>query len=391
MDFRRNNISNTPYLRPWSLRALWKPLGFCLLLALFLVSLSYYHPNIVDQFFQSPPQTDNHQSINTNESPLSNQPIIQRKEEPKRGSFTPPAVTSPNGPFCYEWIPANQSFQPKLIQSDLPIFNKERGLLPGESGGKHVKENTTIFSPYNPHFRSNWTYTATEGQDLLVLEILNNKRNGIFVDVGARYWHKGSNSFALEYYHNWKGICIEADSHFYVGLVLNRTCSVVCNNPIDEIENRKVKFHYQINGFVKKPGNDNEVKYTVTLEKIFQHFNMSSNIDYLSLDIEGHEYEALKTINFTNYNISVISVERPTELFHKKLIQYDYWWLTHLPGNFGENIYIHSSIPNFENIMNKYRPNAKYSWRGVTASYLITPRWKNDVTRMMTGLRSRLP
>eukprot|EP01040_Poterioochromonas_malhamensis_P007893 gene7893-8533_t len=309
--------------------------------------------------------------------------LPQRQKPRKRESRTrhgqsriiPPVESKPNVTVCYEWVPNNQSFLSRQITTPYPIFDREKGLQLGEDGGKHVKDNATIFSPFQKEYRNQWSFPASEGQDHLVLEILNYKRRGMFVDVGARYWHKGSNSFALEYYFGWEGICIEADSHFYPGLVLNRTCKVVCNNAISNVDGQKVHFHYQINGFTKNPGNDEGEKYTVTVGRVFNDFQLPSRIDYLSIDIEGYEYEGIQTIDFEEHVISVISVERPSQAFHDHLVKYGYWWLTHLPGNFGENMYIHNSIPSFKKMMDKYRPNAKASWRRESANYLLSPPW----------------
>ncbi len=343
------------------------------------------------------PQSVNHLTESPNKifaeatvliSPSEETSLTQRQKPRKRESrarrgqsrIMTPVEAKPNVSVCYEWTPNNQSFQSREITSLYPIFDRVKGLQPGEDGGKHVKDNATIFSPFQKEYSNQWIFPASEGQDHLVLEILNYKRRGVFVDVGARYWHKGSNSFALEYYFGWEGICIEADSHFYPGLVLNRTCKVVCNNAISNVDGQKVHFHYQINGFTKNPGNDEGEKYTVTIGRVFNDFQLPSRIDYLSIDIEGYEYEGIQTIDFGKHIISVISVERPSQAFHEHLVKYGYWWLTHLPGNFGENMYIHNSIPSFKKMMDKYRRNAKASWRRESANYLLSPPWNLNMS-----------
>lgn len=295
---------------------------------------------------------------------------------------------------CYEWLPKSNGYYKRGILPKTPIFNQEKGLLEGEYGGPHVKQDSLIppfdsalfqksyLGPMEDNKR-NWSFPATEGQDVLVIKLLNGKTNGIFVDIGARYWHKGSNSFALEYYYHWRGLCVEPDSHFFQGLTLNRSCTVICNNPIDNVASKSVYFNYQVGGGAAgvNLGNDVGEKFTTTVPDILTHFLPISSpttlhlIDYLSIDIEGFEFQAIEQIDFEHYRFSIISVERPSLSFHHLLTKHGYWWLTHLPGNFGENMYIHESLPGFIVVMNSYRPQARANWRTQEAKYLTIPAW----------------
>jgi len=246
-------------------------------------------------------------------------------------------------------------------------------------------------------------YPASQGQDLLVLELLGNKRGGFYVDIGARYWHKGSNTFALDYYYGWNGICVEPDSHFFRGLAINRSCSVICNNPIDSMEGQAVSFSYAMGLTEAKPGHDNGQKITVSMraimDKLGKRLAAPTVVDYLSLDVEGAEYQALRGLDFDKYVFLVMSVERPTLQIHLLLIKNGYSWLTQLGdlgsnlGNrqsfttvnttsmryFGECVYIHKSIPKYTELMNRFRPTAVASWRyvvDVKADFLERPPWK---------------
>jgi len=50
-------------------------------------------------------------------------------------------------------------------------------------------------------------------------------------------------------------------------------------------------------------------KTTTTLEAILDKFNAPSIIDYLSLDVEGHEFDILSTFPFDKYKFRCITVE----------------------------------------------------------------------------------
>jgi hypothetical protein len=132
-------------------------------------------------------------------------------------------------------------------------------------------------------------------------------------------------------------------------------------------------------------------------------------IDYLSLDIEGHEWIALKGVDLSKHVFLIMSIERPRKYLHEHLVSNGYWWLTqirnvkyspaqkHFRGNndadqtwkhqdapfFGECIYVHESIPRFKQLMGEYRPKANRSWSAWTPSgskyidydFLIKPSW----------------
>jgi hypothetical protein len=48
---------------------------------------------------------------------------------------------------------------------------------------------------------------------------------------------------------------------------------------------------------------------TKTMKTLLKEFSAPSVIDYLSLDVEGHEYEVLKYFPFSEYTINCITVE----------------------------------------------------------------------------------
>jgi hypothetical protein len=51
-------------------------------------------------------------------------------------------------------------------------------------------------------------------QDLFVISILKNKKNGYFLEIGANHPIAGNNTYILEKEYGWKGLMIEYDSSF---------------------------------------------------------------------------------------------------------------------------------------------------------------------------------
>ena len=144
-------------------------------------------------------------------------------------------------------------------------------------------------------------YYSQSNQDKWVLEKLASKTNGVFVDIGAYDGIQTSNTYTLEKYYNWNGICIEANSEIYQRLIKNRNCINVygaisnyrgdCSFSSDRISNEGVKTPcFLLNDILEK--------------------NLKDNIiDYLSLDVEGHEFFILETIDFDKWKFKLMTIE----------------------------------------------------------------------------------
>ena len=162
-----------------------------------------------------------------------------------------------NYPYFYQWNHHNQTFikkTHKAIAPDAPSLQKD----------------FYTAKPSMP-FRS---HSQRRIQDMLVLDIFNNKSHGYFVDLAANDWSHLSNSFVIEYYKHWEGVCIEPNPEYLLGLLSNRKCHIF-TNPVSSANNDIIKFN--INGvFGGIIGNDYDNKvgkntvdmYTVTLTSI---------------------------------------------------------------------------------------------------------------------------
>ncbi len=242
---------------------------------------------------------------------------------------------------------------------------------------------------------------TSQGQLPVILDIFANKSNGYFVDLAANDYSIGSNTVCLEKYFNWTGICIEPNAIYLQNIVSHRKCTLIAS-PVYHENDVMIKFHLNdgLGGIVEE-GMDNEKAKkdivelpTVTMNSILDLFAPTPQlhktqeqlgkvriIDYLSLDVEGAEYDAIASLDFTRTIFLVISVERPKDILHEVLIRHGYWFLTHAwrQEPFGEMFYIHHSIPRFEELMKKYRASSNlryshnYKWHNPT--FLLHPEW----------------
>ena len=143
------------------------------------------------------------------------------------------------------------------------------------------------------------------GQEEWVREVLQDKRNGYFVDIGAYDGIESSNTYFLEKELEWDGICIESNPAFYQRLTQVR--NVNCHLGACMGYEGYAYFHH-INTLRVNEQGVNTVKAD-TLDSILELYNAPKDIDYVSLDIEGHELEVLETFPFEKWNIKLFTIE----------------------------------------------------------------------------------
>lgn len=149
------------------------------------------------------------------------------------------------------------------------------------------------------------TYSQVS-QDLWVLEMLKNKKNGFFLDIGAYDGIKFSNSYILEKQYGWKGLLVEAHIDNFKKMCEIRDNTLV-NCAMTDF-NGKVFFDYNGNTGSKISNHGFEVE-SITFDELFKRYNVPNIIDYMSLDIEGNEFISLQKFPFNTHICSLITVE----------------------------------------------------------------------------------
>jgi len=172
------------------------------------------------------------------------------------------------------------------------------------------------------HIESYKNAKAQFKQDIFVLHQLNFKKNGFFVEFGATNGFNLSNTYLLEKKFNWTGILAEPAKYWHNDLKANRNCKIETDCvwsdsktvlSFNETEHKVLSTisHFSDSDNHKKR-RLNGKKYNVnsiSLIDLLDKYNAPKNIDYLSIDTEGSEYEILSNFDFTKYSFKVISCE----------------------------------------------------------------------------------
>ena len=187
-------------------------------------------------------------------------------------------------------------------------------------------------------------FNSQHSQDKYLEEtIFKGYKNGIFVDVGAHDGVSINNTLYFEKYNNWTGINIEPIKTVFDKLVTNRPSSInincaVCNKDGETEFLCNTGYTEMISGIkdtfdprhLQRLQDENAQKGSITevikvqtkkLDTILNEHNIT-HINYLSIDVEGAEFEVIKSIDFDKVFIDVIGFENNFNDSSAQIIKY---------------------------------------------------------------------
>ena len=152
----------------------------------------------------------------------------------------------------------------------------------------------------------------------LVWEFFGRKRDGVFVEVGANDPVAGSQTWLLEQ-SGWQGVLVEPQASLCEKLRAarprSRVFQVACSCPDSEGEADLILTEYDGNATLKPQRDSHGINYVgaervriTTLDSVLQAAGVS-RMDFVSLDVEGHEIEVMRGFNFEKYKPSLILIE----------------------------------------------------------------------------------
>ena len=178
--------------------------------------------------------------------------------------------------------------------------------------------NTKIFPQVS---KTDRRLHSQANQDFIVYEnFFKNKTDGFFCDIGGNHPTNINNTWYFEKL-GWQGIVFEPLPHMKTLWDENRKAKVfpialsdargeVSFNVVDDVSGWEDMLSYvKGSNNAIKDYNYKEIKVqTETLKQILEQENIT-HIDYLSLDVEGHELKVLNGIDFEKVRINVLTIE----------------------------------------------------------------------------------
>lgn len=186
----------------------------------------------------------------------------------------------------------------------LRFLNALVRLAPRETWGNFVQ--TSEIAGFSNAFSISW---SQGGEDLALLHAITGKRDGLFIDVGAHHPYRFSVTNHLSRI-GWRGVNVDANSELIAIFNGERQCDInICaavgteksytftifKEPALSSVNNEWKDKFQADGW--------EVDKTVTvsgitLREIYDHNYPQDCIDLLSIDVEGSDFNVLKSMDF---------------------------------------------------------------------------------------------
>jgi FkbM family methyltransferase len=142
-------------------------------------------------------------------------------------------------------------------------------------------------------------------------------RKGFFVEVGANEPHRGSQSWQFEQ-AGWNGVLVEPQPDLAADLRRLRRAHVVaaaCSSPANAGSamtlhvsgpHSSLKPELAVTGVVARKTIDVPIR---TLDDILEEAKAPAPIDFVSIDVEGHEVEVLSGFDLTRWQPRLVLIE----------------------------------------------------------------------------------
>ena len=168
---------------------------------------------------------------------------------------------------------------------------------------------------------------SQNGQDLFALMSNNFKMGGTFIEFGAYDGVIFSNTHLLEKKYSWNGILIDPIPNHYVKMKINRKCKVINAAVVPKSEHEVIIEATPASDLSKLVTKRNYLRKVhkvkaFTLSEIFEKHLTTNVLDFLSIDIEGKDFEVLKSIDFSKFQINAICIEHNNRKDSDQIIKY---------------------------------------------------------------------
>lgn len=183
---------------------------------------------------------------------------------------------------------------------------------------------------------------SQKGEDFVLWEFFDYKPDGLFVDVGAFDGVHLSNSLSFEL-GGWRGVCVEPHPDYFEhcrtarpgSICVNAAC--VSDPAVNEVTFRveplgllsgiaadhdDVAARYAKRGLEFKGFQEVTVPAATLTEILERHLPNGNDVDFMSIDVEGTEIEALKGLDLDRFSPRVLVIEANSEKAEHELIEH---------------------------------------------------------------------
>jgi len=156
-------------------------------------------------------------------------------------------------------------------------------------------------------------------EEWVIRDFFNDRRDGVFVDVGAHHYRKFSKTYYLETELGWSGLAVEPQEVFAAEYATYRPRTKFLPFFVSDVSNEQarmyvLRFNRTVTSgdraFVEQFGSNPEEQTatTITLNDLFAAERVQ-RIDFLNIDIELWEPKALAGLDLDRYRPELVCIE----------------------------------------------------------------------------------
>lgn len=164
---------------------------------------------------------------------------------------------------------------------------------------------------------------SQEGEDMVLARIFEGMDKGFYIDIGAHHPQRFSNTMYF-YKRGWRGINIDATPGSMAPFIIERPEDINLEFPVSE-KDQILTYHIFNESALNTFSEELATEYsktsnyiitskvalkTTTLASILDHsLPENQEIDFLSIDVEGLDFNVLKSNNWTKYKPKIVLLE----------------------------------------------------------------------------------
>jgi FkbM family methyltransferase len=156
-------------------------------------------------------------------------------------------------------------------------------------------------------------------EEWLIRDFFKDRRNGYFVDVGANHYRFASKTYYLESVLGWSGLAVEPQAQFATDYKEHRPRTKFMPFFVSDQSDQTARLYVLSRSpmvassdreFVSQFGSPDEVRSvpTITLNDLLDRERVAA-IDFLSMDIEQHEPQALQGFDIQRFKPELVCIE----------------------------------------------------------------------------------
>lgn len=203
-----------------------------------------------------------------------------------------------------------------------------------------MSETDTIQGDHTERRNHSSPYKSQFGEDALLEAYFEQKRGGYYIEVGAFNGIEDSNTFVFEQEMGWRGILIEADPELAEKCRKIRPLSQVYNCAIVKPDSPETVTFEVVDGWKTMSSLSVKPEMLLRVEHVKDRIQVREitvaamtldqvltkakppQIDFMTLDIEGFEWDALQGFSLSVWKPQVLIIERNTHYPDAKIMGY---------------------------------------------------------------------